>query len=416
MRVLRDCGIVESAMYRMESERGAGHSALVGALRGVLDTDCLERALHSVCRMYPVLNSSILECDGTLRFQVLGDDPGFTCLDHSLAIAPALAKELNCPFTAKNSGAIRVCVYAPDDDGQWTIAITSHHAVADGGSMKTICGALLQLYDSYLDGDDVRVREEEIARPIDSMVGEHLGIDTDRALEHLAAAVLSNLAESHRVSLGPESAESNVATIRLSNSMIFRLRRYELPTFALLAVAVSSLLGRVVPWAEDAVLDCGMTVDVRRRLPSFQPLGPTIGAFHSGVLSQIKLADSIREAAGALRDDVELQLQLKHPELGTLCQSVAVDLLLGRDLAMPPLSVGDMGRSEWPQFNNFVVSELCGGLGLHGLGGAYLHIIRHSSALFATLVYPAYFDSAVQKRGLPPMATQLENTVAEKIP
>lgn len=410
MTALRTCGIVETAMHRMEMERGAGHLALGVTLSGPCHHEYLDRSLESLGSRHPLLSARLVHgADGGLSFH-RGSDPHSAFSDGPKPLGVAIERELNHPFTAESSALLRMTVYPPDEDDRWALVISAHHAVADGRAMQIVLDELLHSYELLLDGHSIQYVAEVVPDPVDMLIGEKLHVGVDEALRILTETLVDIDEGEPRAVLGRPAAATRVAAASVANGAVAASRGA--PHFSHIAVSVSRMLQRIVPWPDDAVLDCGVTIDLRSRLRAFGVGRDSVGAFHSGVIGKVDLGCTAPAAASVLADEVRSAHARHHPELGALCQSAAVDLLLSGDLTIPPLTVAYVGRSRTDRLTHVRVDDIGGGIGLHALGGASLYVGRMNERTFVTLAYPEYLDEALRDRGLPEMSVELGAAVS----
>jgi hypothetical protein len=148
-------------LAQMEGGSEAYHIPLGLRLAGPLDRDALKRALDRIVSRHEALRTSFERIEEQTVQRIAPPDCGFTLQEHDLCghleaaagLDRRMAEEAVAPFDLENGPLIRGQLFRLAEQGH-VLAITMHHIVSDGWSMRVFTEELSTLYRAYCAGQE----------------------------------------------------------------------------------------------------------------------------------------------------------------------------------------------------------------------------------------------------------------------
>ncbi|MFF3616782.1 amino acid adenylation domain-containing protein [Streptomyces sp. NPDC002580] len=183
-------------LQTLEPEGTAYHLTEAFRVTGPLDIEALARATRELCDRHEALRTRFEQVDGTI-LQVIaepgtdGAGPAFHHTRFDAAAGPAreaaLARfhraVLDEPFDLRTGPLLRVHVADADPD-EHVVAVTAHHIVCDGWSMRLALDELAALYRGFVLGEPARLPEPDL-QYTDYALWEREWLDEERTEECL---------------------------------------------------------------------------------------------------------------------------------------------------------------------------------------------------------------------------------------
>jgi len=311
-------------LERMEPGRAWYHLPTVVRLRGALDAAALERAIAALAERHEALRTVIREVDGE-PVQVIAD-LAVTAERHDVSHLPAdereaaalraVEDEVRRPFDLAAGPLFRALLVRVSAD-EHLLALTLHHAVADGASLRVLLAELSSLYGAIAAGrepaadapalryadhaawEQALLTEERVAREVawwrERLAGAppYLALPTDRP----RAAAPSHRGAVHRFHVDAETAGALRRLGRATGATPFMtllagfqalLARWSGADEVVVGTPVS---GRARPWTGEMVGLFATTLPVRAAVDGEASFRDLLAHVREGVLGAMAHAE-----------------------------------------------------------------------------------------------------------------------------
>jgi amino acid adenylation domain-containing protein len=137
------------------------HIPAVLRLHGELNIDALEETLKTIVNRHEVLRTAILEHDGSGYQQIMPADNwklGITeeSSESEAELSAHIARLISKPFDLSHDYMFRADLIKPGKDDH-ILAIVMHHIAADGWSISIMVKEVVELYERYTAGGEVKL-------------------------------------------------------------------------------------------------------------------------------------------------------------------------------------------------------------------------------------------------------------------
>ena len=254
-------------LSQMRPDSAVYHVAHTFNIAGDLDVDALDAALGAVVARHEALRTVFFSPDGEPRQMVLPADAHAVRLsvDRAAAdqVADRLHEEARRPFDLERGPLLRATVLRTSPE-QWVLALTMHHIVCDGWSMRVLYDDLAAAYAAHRDGSPLRL--PILPRYVDAARRQEASLEPpgrERLLAYWRKAIegaprtLDLPTDRPRAAvLGDEGDEVTFSwPAELARRVAAAARRYEATPFVVLAAACQAVLHRYTG-QEDILLGC----------------------------------------------------------------------------------------------------------------------------------------------------------------